>query len=637
MKIELLCRPLMAGVVALILGSCEQQATESQQTPAQAPQTAPAAYVIQGATLIDGNGGAPLANSAVVVQGDRITAVGTAGEVQIPAGAEIIDATGKWVLPGLIDAKGNWNWNYAEPYLVWGVTSVMVSGGRNNQGLAERDAINHGMYRGPRLFMTVATLNGPGPDQDRPDNYMPGDGNRIVHNGEEAVAHVRTMIDVGADIITFQNGDGPPEVFAPAVAEAQVNGKGIDFRAMGPQSRAREVCNMGNGIVYVHTGNVGSQMAADETKWASYIGLPPDAYADMDEAKVGPMIEHLVGCDAYLEPDLMATARGFHKNWSRVQMEDRDFLNDPALAAYYPQHSYRGVIENVKSPDTYLNAEALATRAQGFANHVSFLKRFVDAGGHLVAASDTPQTNPGLGVHQEMTAMVEDVGLSPMQGILTGTSWVADGFRIAEIGRIEAGKFADILIVNADPTADILNLRQIDTVMKDGRIVDRHYDPNYVGGSIFQNRLDEDYDINLGGGDWMEALKEATWRPNARNGGFGNAGGFDSEKAPTPGIEGFAPHAVLRGAGDTVVQSTGFNFVQGSEVMVDGNKVPATVKSRTEIEATIPGAMFGDAGKLEIAVRNPKPLATPVWGEDSNIAYLLVPYEFTKILPQPRW
>lgn len=63
--------------------------------------------VIQGATLIDGNGGAPLANAVVVVQGNRIVAVGRAGQVQIPAGAQVIDAAGKYVLPGLWDAQVN--------------------------------------------------------------------------------------------------------------------------------------------------------------------------------------------------------------------------------------------------------------------------------------------------------------------------------------------------------------------------------------------------------------------------------------------------------------------------------------------------------------------------------------------------
>ena len=98
--------------------------------------------VIQGGTLIDGNGGAPVANSVIVITGNRITAVGRAGQVQVPAGAQVINAAGKWITPGLIDAKANWNWEYGEGFLHWGVTSAMVTGARNDQGIAERDAVN---------------------------------------------------------------------------------------------------------------------------------------------------------------------------------------------------------------------------------------------------------------------------------------------------------------------------------------------------------------------------------------------------------------------------------------------------------------------------------------------------------------
>jgi len=82
---------------------------------------------IQGGTLIDGNGGPPVANSVIVIQGNRITAVERAGQVQIPANAKVINAAGKWITPGLIDAKSNWNWPYGEGYLRYGVTSAMVT------------------------------------------------------------------------------------------------------------------------------------------------------------------------------------------------------------------------------------------------------------------------------------------------------------------------------------------------------------------------------------------------------------------------------------------------------------------------------------------------------------------------------
>jgi hypothetical protein len=411
----------------------------------------------------------------------------------------------------------------------------------------------------------------------------------------------------------------------------------VDFRAMGPQVRAREVCEMGDGIVYVHTGNVGTQIAADEEKWATYIGLPPDAYSDMDEAKVGPMVEHLVGCNAYLEPDLMAAARGFHVNWARVQQEDAAFYSDPELMAYYPKAPAMGVLENVKDPSTYLDPEALDVRARGFANQMIFLKRFVDAGGKLVAASDTPQSPPGLGLHQEMTAFVEDVGMTPMQAIQSGTSWVAEAMHLTDdLGSVEEGKLADLLVVNADPLENILNLREIDIVFKDGQIVDRSYHTDYQGWLFSNDRVTDDRN-QIEAGDWVRALKDATWRPNARNGGWGNTGGIDSNIAPTPAIEALMPHTVLRGSPDTEITITGFSFVSGSRVLVDGTEIPAEVSGRTEITATIPANILAAAGNLDIVVENPEPVRQPYWGNRSNIAHILVPFEYTNILPNEGW
>jgi imidazolonepropionase-like amidohydrolase len=130
--------------------------------------------VIQGGTLIDGNGGAPLPNSVIVIRGNRITAVGQVGQVQIPAGATVINEAGKWITPGLIDAKSNWNWPYGEAYLRYGVTSAMVTGTRNDTGIADRDAVEHGVYPAPRLYQGVLNLQGPGIDGKKPDNYKPG-------------------------------------------------------------------------------------------------------------------------------------------------------------------------------------------------------------------------------------------------------------------------------------------------------------------------------------------------------------------------------------------------------------------------------------------------------------------------------
>src|SRR4051812_16009699 len=174
---------VVAGAVALFAPLL------SPEVSAQAP----AALVIEGATLIDGNGGAPLPDSAVVIQGNRITAVGRRGQLGRPANAQVIDAAGKYIIPGLIDAKSNHASNFNEGYLIWGVTTAMVSGGSGDAGLAERDAIEHGLVRGPRLFLSFASVAGGGNDTG-----IPSRANYVAHSPEEARALAIKFFDAGA-------------------------------------------------------------------------------------------------------------------------------------------------------------------------------------------------------------------------------------------------------------------------------------------------------------------------------------------------------------------------------------------------------------------------------------------------------
>jgi hypothetical protein len=618
---------LMAGAALLALAS---------SVPVDAQQQA--ALFIQGGTLIDGNGGNPVPNTNILVQGNRIAQVGR--NVRAPAGATVINAQGKWVIPGLIDAKANYNWQYGEAFLHWGVTSAMISGPRNNQGLAERDAVNAGLYEAPRLYQTGITVGGPGPMLARANNYVPGEGDWIPKTSDEAVAHVRASIAAGVDFITFSNGDGPPNVYDAAVKTALAAGKGVVFRAMGPQSRATEVCAMGNGIVYVHTGNVGTQLARDPAKWATYIRLPPDAYSEMDEAKVQPMIQRLLACNAYLEPDLIATSRTFPKNWRRHQEETNNFFTDPNLLAYYPRYSMEDVKENVKGYDTFIPPDQVQMKLTGFRNQASFLKRYVDAGGKIVAASDITQSVPGLGLHQEIAVFVEDVGLTPKQALLSATSWVADGFKIADIGRIQPGKLADIVVLDADPHADHMNLRKINTVIKDGKVVDRGYNRDYKAW-MFHNSWDDDYGPNVSDMDWVEGLKEAAWNPNANatRGERGIPGRIpDFNVSPTPAIEKASVHTIFQGSQAVPVVINGFNYTTRSQLYAIrrtsvstevATPLPTTVVSRTELRATIPANFFAEPGKVHLEVRNPAPLQTPRWGANSNRAHILVPLRTT--------
>ena len=105
-----------------------------------------------------------------------------------------------------------------------------------------------------------------------------------------------------------------------------------------------------------------------------------------------------------------------------------------------------------------------------------FHKMFVDAGGHLVVSGNTNDAwVPGVDLHQEMQIMA-DAGLTPMQIIMGSTKYPAEMLRKQNLlGTVEAGKLADVIIVNADPLQDIKNLDKINTVIQDGKIVELGY------------------------------------------------------------------------------------------------------------------------------------------------------------------
>ena len=114
--------------------------------PALLDAQAPAPLVIDGGTLIDGNGGTPVNDALVIVQGDRITSVSRRGQTTIPANAQVIRADGKFILPGLWDSQVSYNWYYGEVMLNYGITSTIDVGIAGEIGAPHRDAVHKGWY-----------------------------------------------------------------------------------------------------------------------------------------------------------------------------------------------------------------------------------------------------------------------------------------------------------------------------------------------------------------------------------------------------------------------------------------------------------------------------------------------------------
>jgi adenine deaminase len=171
---------------------------------AQAQQPA---LVIQGGTLIDGNGGTPVADAVVVIQGNRITSVGRRGQTTIPPNAQVINADGKFVLPGLWDAQIVYQWYFPELLLNHGITSTIDVGTPGEIAAPHRDAIIRGKLRGARPFTSVSRITtNPAGNTGYETILTPG---RTPKSAQEARDLVRAFIEGGADYVIFQDGTLP--------------------------------------------------------------------------------------------------------------------------------------------------------------------------------------------------------------------------------------------------------------------------------------------------------------------------------------------------------------------------------------------------------------------------------------------
>jgi hypothetical protein len=246
---------------------------------------------------------------------------------------------------------------------------------------------------------------------------------------------------------------------------------------------------------------------------------------------------------------------------------------------------------------------------------IKFHKMMIDAGGKPLIGGDTNGTKlSGFVVHDEMEIWQEG-GIQPAQIIQAATKWVAEGMKKdADYGSVEAGKVADLVILNADPLVDIANTRQIDNVVLDGKIIDRafhaDYRPTWLGSQ------DDIRAVELLPETRELKMKGVTTEANPA-------------QSPQPGLETITPRWVKEGDPTTTITLTGFNFTEKSMVHMDGEVVPHERVSGTELKVTVDASKIAAAGRHEIVVMNPEPLADPANGNGtSNKAHLLVDYRY---------
>ncbi|MCZ6489250.1 MAG: amidohydrolase family protein [Acidobacteria bacterium] len=572
------------------------------------------ALVIEGGTLIDGNGGAPVRDVLIIVQGNKITNVSRKGQVSYPANAQVIQADGKFIVPGLWDSQVNYAWFWGEAMLVNGVTSIVDIGNGEEVGIAYRDAVLHGKVRGPRTFIGIGHIGGARPGQ-MTGLETPLSTRQEPKSVAEARETAKRLLAAGADMIMFHDGSFPEEYYKAAYEEAHRAGKAAFLRSNGPGVYPREAALVGADAI-PHSIGVGHSIARDPSKWNNEL----DRFADMDDAKAAELIQVLVQHRVSLVPNIVHVSPGYPKDWALFEAKDMEMFSDRDLLAYYPDNFLQRLLSTYRGLD---EGAVRARRMKGYQNLLRFHKMYVDAGGYVLAGGDTNGGKaPGNIVHHELATFAE-AGFTPMQALQSATKWAAETLRVLDkLGTIEAGKLADLVIVNADPLADVANLHKIDSVVFDGKVVDRTYHP-WFSSPFAVTGLNQSHAVESL--PWVAILKQATFRGGRRGGGTAP----DPAASPQPAIETVSPVMVTAGSPTLQLAITGFNFVRRTRVYFDGISVPYRRVSATELQVTLDENLLRRAGRFDIVVKNPGPVASPEWGDGtSNTAHLIVNFRY---------
>jgi len=588
----------MAGAMLVALCTIAQAQTPSTTGGEQNSR----ALVLRGGLLIDGTGRAPVANSIVVISGDKIQAAGPEGSVTVPANATVIDAGGKTVMPGLIDSHVHLR-NYIAPmYLYWGITTMGDMGNPAGWTLAYRDAIAKGRIAGPYL-MTVGGKFDPPLKPGDPmvtgelnglQTFLLGNSARVYVTDEEsanrAVAAVKKQ---GVDAIKLYTRMDPALMKITAAA-AHRNGLPVFAHYTSASTRqglftgTDEILDTGIDV-HVHLFGLVKATAPQQIRDRIAKGENVQAWHLLDTGKYPPLVQKMVATKMFLNPTLGSQFRGASKYLAEYDRLNESFLRGP-IVANYPESITRERFINGFRQQGQPSAEAL----EGYRRAGLFVKQLVDAGGKVIAGDDTGagggSATPGLAIHLEMR-MLGEVGMTPMQVIQSATSWGAEAWgRSKEVGTVEAGKRADLLVLNRNPLDDLSATTDIFRVIQGGAVVDRDALAN-----------------------WRDILP----RPGAM---IDPLPGYPNPMLHVPFIQEISPEWVTtKQKSATELTITGENFPKDALVLLNDRLVPAKSGGEGELRVPIPAALLKKPGTYPVAV-----VQTGSAGAVSNTFYLIV-------------
>jgi len=386
----------------------------------EATPNAAGTFALVGGRVIDGTDRQPLGDATVLIRAGRIAAVGPRGSVPVPAGTRVIDARGKTILPGLWDMHGHVSQiEWGPAYLAAGVTTVRDMGGEAHFVSALRDTWAAVGGPAPRLVL-AGLIDGPGPN---------GFGTVIASTPEE-----------GRRLVDFYQSRGFQQIKLYSGITAPVAGAVI--------RRAHDV-----GMTV--TGHVPDAMglrAIVDSGIDNIAHLP--FRGDESPNELNDLLQLLSSKRTVMDPTLAWNELLGRAPSTPISTFEPGIGAAPAPLAL----NYASVRNDIDS------AGASAARARGLAA----FKALHDAGVPIVAGTDGGV--PGSSLLRALELSVA-AGLTPLEAIQTATIIPARVMKMdRDVGTVEAGKVADLLVLDADPLADIANIRRAAWVVRGGRM-----------------------------------------------------------------------------------------------------------------------------------------------------------------------
>ena len=432
---------LLCTVIALVLPSVEAQG----ELP----------IAIHNVTVIDASSEDPRAGMTVLVDGDTISRV---DREPPPPGANVIDGSGKFLIPGLWDMHVHMTWTpgFAKLYIANGVIGVRDMFTFAMMVRALRKGIRDGTRVGPRIIPAGRIVDGEKPFW--PSSYE-------AKNAEEGRAAVTAMRKEGAEFIKVYSKLSREAYFAIADEAKQ---QGIPFAGHVPYAlTVAEASEAGQKSIEHLTGVLEACSKGTPQSGLSYAERSLFYIKHHDAEQAAALYEKLVANETWMCPTL-TVSRGIS------HMNDPEFCADERLRYVPKSWEERWKPENDFRFKERTAADWTASRA-AHEKHMEIVGAMHRAGVRILAGTDAanPYCFPGFGLHDELALLV-DSGLSPRAALLAATSGPAEFLGIEnEIGTVEAGKAANLLLLDSNPLDDIRNTTKIRAVVAEGRLFDR--------------------------------------------------------------------------------------------------------------------------------------------------------------------